>query len=210
VNPKDIPDISALVATLRNEKSLPTDFLQYRHIFRKYARFRNFDTKTLIHMANFMAIEPVTGLNTINNIIRISGYQIPVDGKYVGFFTRMMVARELNMLIKQLRTEDLSLWFEKIDDIDEEVFNKICFRRGIDIQNQTKLQEIEDLKLWLSISNQQNVPPSLLLMTRIHDFNYNSFKIDYNETQDEVLRRVSAPSIMLLDLLFSPKMMRTT
>lgn len=73
VDPKDVPDLAALVAIMRKEDSLPTDFLQFRHIFRKYANFRNFETKTLIHMANFMAIEPVTGINTLNNIIKLTG-----------------------------------------------------------------------------------------------------------------------------------------
>lgn len=122
-----------------------------------------------------MTINPVTGFNTLNNLIKFTGYQIPVDGPIIGRFTRMIVARELNMLIKQLRTEDLSLWFEKIDQLDEGVLDKACFRRGIEIQNQTQQQQIEDLKLWLSISNQQNVPHTLLLLTRVHDFNFNAF-----------------------------------
>lgn len=68
--------MAALVAILRQEDSLPTDFLQYRNMFKKYANFTNFDTKNLIHMANFMSISPVTGFNTINNIIKWGGKQI--------------------------------------------------------------------------------------------------------------------------------------
>jgi hypothetical protein len=45
-------------------------------MFKKYANFNNFDTKNLIHMANFMSISPVTGFNTINNIIKWGGKQI--------------------------------------------------------------------------------------------------------------------------------------
>lgn len=133
VDPKDIPELAALVAILRKEDALPTDFLQYRHLFRKYANFRHFDTKTLMHMANFMGIEPVTGVNTINNVIKLTGKQIPVDGAIIKNFTRLIVARELNMLFKQLRNEDLTLWFEKIDDFPERDLNKVCFRRGIEI-----------------------------------------------------------------------------
>lgn len=104
-------------------------------------------------MANFMGIDPVTGVNTINNIIKLTGKQIPVDGAIIKNFTRLIVARELNMLFKQLRNEDLTLWFEKIDDFPERDLNKVCFRRGIEIQEQTRKERIEDLKLWLSISN---------------------------------------------------------
>ena len=41
-------------------------------------------------MAHFMSIEPVTGLNTINNIIRmlrLPGYQIPVDAPIIKIMT---------------------------------------------------------------------------------------------------------------------------
>lgn len=47
----------------------------------------------------------------------------------------------------------------------------------------------EDLKLWLSISNQRNVPNSLLLLTRITDFKNDLFRIDEDEDDQEVLRR---------------------
>ena len=45
------------------------------------------------------------------------------------------------------------------------------------------------MKLWLSISNQRNVPHSLLLIARVSDFNSGMFKIDEDETQEEILRR---------------------
>jgi len=48
---------------------------------------------------------------------------------------------------------------------------------------------MDDLKLWLSISNLRNVPHSLLLLSRVNDFEYDNFEIDENETQDEILRR---------------------
>jgi len=38
-----------------------------------------------MHMANFMAIDPVTGVNTINNIIKLTGKQIQVDGIFKNF-----------------------------------------------------------------------------------------------------------------------------
>ena len=56
VDKNDVSELAALVAILRKEDALPTDFLQYRNLFRKYANFKNFDTKTLMHMAHFMSI----------------------------------------------------------------------------------------------------------------------------------------------------------
>ena len=47
----------------------------------------------------------------------------------------------------------------------------------------------KDLKLWLSISNLSNVPHSLLLISRVSDFNSGMFKIDEDEHEEEVLRR---------------------
>lgn len=38
------------------------------------------------------------------------------------------------------------------------------------------------MKLWLSISNQRNIPNVLLLLTRVNDYMKNTFKIDENET----------------------------
>lgn len=198
VDPKDVSDIAALVAILRKEDALPTDYLQFRHIFHKYANFKNFDTKTLVHMANFFMVEPVTGLNTFNNILKLFKVQIPVDGPYVKHLTRHIVARELKMLFAQLRNEDLTLGFEKLDDFADRMLDKVCFRRGIEIQEQNRKQKLEDLKLWISISNQRNIPATLLLMARVKDYIYNTFKITEGETQDEILRRVSLNFITFL------------
>ena len=48
---------------------------------------------------------------------------------------------------------------------------------------------MEDLKLWLTISNQQNVANTLLLTSRVLDFHGNMFSIVEDETQEEILRR---------------------
>ena len=56
---------------LKQEKFLPTDLLEFRNLFTLYGQFRLFKTRSLMHMAHFMTISPVTGLNTINNILRL-------------------------------------------------------------------------------------------------------------------------------------------
>ena len=45
------------------------------------------------------------------------------------------------------------------------------------------------MKLWLSISNQRNVPHSLLLYTRINDFTNDLFEMDADEDEEDILRR---------------------
>lgn len=93
---------------------------------------------------------------------------------------------------------------EHLNELDPSVIQKICFERGINTEQSLKHQ-IEDLKLWLSISNLRNVPHSLLLVTRVNDFSSDQFEIDDNETQDEILRRVSTiviPLVKIRSLLF--------
>jgi hypothetical protein len=58
---------------------------------------------------------------------------------------------------------------DTLADLPHDVIQKICFERGINIEQNIKSM-IEDLKLWLSISNLRNVPNSLLLATRVNDF----------------------------------------
>ena len=62
-------------------------------------------------------------------------------------------------------------------------------------------QKKEDLKLWLSISNQRNVPNSLLLYARINDFMNDIFEISDDEDDQEVLRRVSQILLILYFLV---------
>lgn len=58
---------------------------------------------------------------------------------------------------------------DELEKFPPEFIQKICFERGVNIEQPIKAQ-IEDLKLWLSISNLRNVPHSLLLASRINDF----------------------------------------
>jgi hypothetical protein len=92
------------------------------------------------------------------------------------------------MLFRRLRNEDTILSAEDLFEFPEEQIDVICFNRGINI-DQKFSRKIEDLRLWLSISNLRNVPHSLLLLSRIQDFQNDSFNIDSDETSDEILRR---------------------
>ena len=101
------------------------------------------------------------------------------------------------MLFRQLRNEDLLLDMEDIDSFPTQELTKICFKRGINIR-QSRNEQLKDLKLWLSISNKRNVPHILLLVIRIHDFNNANFEVDADETEAEILRRVSNPTSTLM------------
>ena len=93
--------------------------------------------------------------------------------------------------MNMIRKNDEYLSFDDIDKLPEEQIDEICFKRGIEINKQDLQRKKEDLKLWLSISNQRNVVHSLCMYTRIHDLIQDHFEIGDDENQEEVLRRVS-------------------
>lgn len=147
-----------------------------------------------------MGKEPVTGLNTLNGLLRMLRIgQIDPCHKFVKHYSRLFLIRELNLLFNRLRQEDQLLSAEDISKISDEVLSQICFDRGIDL-DKTRREKIEDLRLWLSISNLRNVPHSLLLITRVNDFAKEILKNDEDVQLDEVMRQVS--NICLIILFF--------
>lgn len=80
-----------------------------------------------------MSLNPVTGLNTINNILRLFKTKIPIDAPIIKYYTRMILTRELNLYFSRLRREDMLMSFEKLDNISESELNSVCFKRGIEI-----------------------------------------------------------------------------
>jgi hypothetical protein len=177
----------------RSDNVLPTDLLQFRKLFIKYAKFKYFQPQNLLYIAHFMSLNPFTGLNTINNILRIVKVKIPLDAPVVRIFTRMIITRELNLYFNRLRKEDELMSFEHVEKFNDHEFDEICYRRGIEINNKTYDQKMKDLKLWLSVSNLRNVPHSLLLYSRIADYaNEDLFEISEDEDEYEVLRRAQS------------------
>lgn len=188
---EDRERIEKFAADLKKPYLLPTDLLVYKQIFKRYATFGYFPVDKLEKIAQFLGIEPVTGFNTINNLLGIFRLKIPLTTPGIEFIARTILARELNMYINRLRQEDTILSFEPLDSYTEEQIDQICFRRGIDIDNQDLKERKNDIKLWLSISNQRNVPHSLLVFTRAHDYTSEMFEISDDEYDFEILRRVS-------------------
>ena len=67
-----------------------------------------------------MSVRPVTGLNTLNNILRLVRLPaVPVDAPILKMIAKMLVVRELNMLFTQLRAEDVKIDFEGVNAFDE-------------------------------------------------------------------------------------------
>ncbi len=117
-----------------------------------------------------MSLNPVTGLNTINNLLKPIKLKIPIDAPVVKILTKMIISREINLYFRRLRDEDVLMSFEKLENLSEQELNFICYRRGIEISDKSYESKMKDLKLWMSISNLRNVPHSLLLYSRIADY----------------------------------------
>ena len=137
-----------------------------------------------------MSLTPVTGLNIINNFLKFFRVKIPLDVPVIKLFTKLILARSLNLYFDRLRKEDELMSFEVIDNFTEAELNSVCFKRGINL-DQSTISKTKDLKLWIAVSNLRNVPHSLHLYSRIIDFTENLFEISEDEDEFEVLRRVS-------------------
>ena len=171
---------------------LPTDLLKYREIFHRYCQGKHFKVEALQKIAYFMSLEPITGVNILNNILGIFKINIPATTPGVRVISKYLLIREINMYFNKIRKEDQLISFDTLNILSEEEIDKLCFMRGIEINKQSLKKKKEDLKLWLSISNLRNVPDSLLLYTRINDFTNDMFEISDDEDETEVLRRSSS------------------
>ena len=89
-------------------------------------------------MAHFMSVKPVTGLNTINNLLRLFKKEIPVDAPVIKHFTKFLVARELKLLFSRMRKEDVHIDFEGLEDFSDDDVINFCFKRGINVNQSIK------------------------------------------------------------------------
>jgi len=114
---------------------LPTDLLQFRDIFKRYADFKFFSVKDLIRIGYFLSLEPVTGVNIINNVLAKT-VKVKIDPSTtpgVSLFAKWLLVREINMYFDRLRKIDESISFEDLDRFSEEEIDLLCFKRGIEM-----------------------------------------------------------------------------
>lgn len=96
-----------------------------------------------------MSHEPVTGLKTINNIIKLplsliyklTKYRITFELKYdthwlLSSFSKFFIVRDLELFFSRLRNEDqlLSAEMDELANFPPAFIQKICFERGINIE----------------------------------------------------------------------------
>ena len=80
-----------------------------------------------------MSLTPVTGLNIINNFLKLFKVKIPLDAPIIKIITRRILARSLNLYFDRIRKEDELMSFEVVEKFSEEELNMVCFKRGINL-----------------------------------------------------------------------------
>ena len=176
------------------DDDLATNLLAFRFQFQKYGAFKSFDPAELLYISKFIGKEPVTGLKFVNqlrSLVRLEPIGPQTKNQFLRRYMRFFQVRELNVIFNRLRLEDQLLSQEDISEIPPNILAKICFDRGIDLDKGQR-EQVEDLRLWLSISNLRNVPHSLLLMHRVLDFTRDSIVDDEETQQNEAMIQVSA------------------
>lgn len=147
-------------------------------------------------MFHYMAIDPLTGFNILNKFLRPLRIPVNVESDYLRPFMKIILGRQLNMLFRSLQKKDAVIAFEDLNRFKEEELITLCFKRGINVEQKTN-DMLGDLKLWLSISNLRDVPPSLLLFAMMREFVQNTFEVDEFDTQEDILRRSELDTFQL-------------
>jgi len=185
-------EVNELVKLVESDKVMYTELLHYKHLFYKYCDFKHFKTTTLIDMAHFMGLNPVTGLNTINNLLSLFRVSIQIDNKFVSWFTKIILRRELRLFFNKIRREDSYLFWEQVESLDEKAFDSILIERGIDFHNQDYDSKLKDYKMWQSISNLANIPDTLLLFCRLLEFAEDLKRYNYSEKEEDMIKRIKS------------------
>ena len=187
-----LTDISSQSKSNQRAKDIMfTILLRYKHLFTKYADFKHFRPSTLHQMAQFMGLNPITGLNTINNLLSFFGAKIDIENPYVKWFTKIILRRELKLFFRKIRREDSYLSMEAVNSFPESKLDSILIERGIEITNRTKEQKLKDYKMWQAISNLNNVPDTLLIYCRLLEFAEDLYKTNHIENEEDCVEEIS-------------------
>jgi len=181
-----------LLTLIKSNQAMHTELLHYKHLFTKYADFKHFKVTTLQEMAHFMGLNPITGLNTINNILGFIGLRIKIDNRYISWLTKFILRRELTLFFKKIRKEDSYLSDEEVEGLEESKLDSILIERGIEVVNQSLTEKMKDYKMWQAISNLNNAPDTLLLLCRLNEFVEDLYRINFFEQESDLIKRVGS------------------
>ncbi|DAZ95608.1 TPA: hypothetical protein N0F65_000091 [Lagenidium giganteum] len=73
---------------------------------------------------------------------------------------------QLRNRIRQLKKDDQDIIWEGLDSLDKEELQQACMERGMRATGLTKAGYVRQMKQWLELSINKNVPVSLLIMSR--------------------------------------------
>ena len=113
IDAKDLEKLNALIDHLQSNQLLPTHLLKHKETFSRYLRSNYYDVNMLKNIAMFYGLTPMTGVNTINNLlskIRIPK-QIPTDTQV----SRWILMRQCKTHYRRVRREDVLIDFERLD-----------------------------------------------------------------------------------------------
>ena len=123
IREEDMEALKKLKKDLKKSDLLPTDLLQYKILFKRYADFQFMSIDGLRRISYFMGLEPVTGFNIINNVlglITLKKFQIPIDAPGVNYISKFFLNREIKMYFNRIRKDDEALSFDRLDNFTEE------------------------------------------------------------------------------------------
>ncbi|KAF1322177.1 Letm1 and ef-hand domain-containing protein, partial [Globisporangium splendens] len=73
---------------------------------------------------------------------------------------------QLRNKVRQLKKDDQDIIWEGLDSLDKEELQQACMERGMRATGLTKAGYVRQMKQWLDLSINKNVPASLLIMSR--------------------------------------------
>ena len=190
-------EVAQLIEYIEKGTYMHTDLLKYKHLFKKYADFKHFKVNTLLDIAHFMGLKPITGLNTINNILSFVRLNIKLDNKYISWYTKLILRRELRMYMRKIRKEDTYLSMENINIFPVSKIDSILVERGIKIENRPIENKLKDYKIWQAISNLSNVPDVLLIFCRVNDFADSLYRVNHFEQEIDLIKRIGSNKLYL-------------
>ncbi|CAH0522299.1 unnamed protein product [Peronospora belbahrii] len=124
----------------RGEPLTSEETLQVAKLFSDELMLDNISRPQLVGMCRFMGVQPYGN----DNLLRF----------------------QLRNRIRQLKKDDQDIIWEGLDSLDKEELQMACMERGMRATGLTKAGYIRQMRQWLDLSINKNVPASLLIMSR--------------------------------------------
>ncbi|KAI9911905.1 hypothetical protein PsorP6_009024 [Peronosclerospora sorghi] len=124
----------------RGEPLTSEETLKVAKLFNDELMLDNISRPQLVGMCRFMGVQPYGN----DNLLRF----------------------QLRNRIRQLKKDDQDIIWEGLDSLDKEELQMACMERGMRATGLTKAGYIRQMRQWLDLSINKNVPASLLIMSR--------------------------------------------